>query len=307
MEEHGTIHDHRASGAGAERAFAASIALNVLYLVAEIVAGVLAGSMALVADAVHNLSDVSGLALAWWTDALARKRPTRGRTYGLRKSTVLAALVNVGLIYAAVGGIAWEAAHRLVTPHPANGLVVLVMAAIGVGVNAVSGLVLLHRARRLEDLNLRAAFMHLFADAGVSLAVAAGGAAIMATGANWIDPALTLAVSAAIAAGTWSLLRRALDLALDAVPAHIAIEEVRAYLLSLPGVYGMHDLHVWAMSTTETALTAHLLAGRDGVLPPPPGAIARELGSRFGIDHATIQVESGDDAGGCPQGGDSAV
>jgi cobalt-zinc-cadmium efflux system protein len=304
---HDADHDRREGPTGSSAAFAVSIALNVLYLAAEIVCGIVFNSIALVADAVHNLSDVLGLALAWWTESLARRRPTPERTYGFRKSTVLAALANTVLIYAAVGGIAVEAATRLFQPRPASGLAVLVMASLGVVVNGASALILLHRTRRREDLNLRAAFLHLVADAAVSLGVAAAGLAIMASGLAWIDPVVSLAVSAVIAVGTWSILRRALDLALDAVPAHIDLEAVRGCLLGLPGVCGVHDLHIWAMSTTETALTAHLMAGRAGSGVPSPREIAAELEKRFGIGHATLQIETGDDAGACPQGGDTAV
>jgi cobalt-zinc-cadmium efflux system protein len=302
--------ERRASGpAGAPRsgAFAASIALNLLYLIGEIACGVAFNSVALVADAVHNLSDVFGIALAWWTESLGRRSPTPARTYGFRKSTVLAALANALLIYAAVGGIMLEAAGRLLSPKPANGLVVLAVAGIGVAVNAVSALLFAGHVRRRGDLNARAVFAHLLADAAVSLGVAASGVAILLTGRTWIDPCASIAVSAVIAAGTWSLLRRALDLALDAVPPHVDPAAVRDWLGGLPGVCSVHDLHIWAMSTTETALTAHLVVRATGSPLPAPGAIARELEKRFGIGHATLQIETADAGSPCAQDGGTGV
>jgi cobalt-zinc-cadmium efflux system protein len=245
--------------------------------------------MALVADAAHNLGDVLGLVLAWGAAALARREPSLRRTYGWRKSTILAALANAVLILVAVGGVAWEAIERLFHPPEVQGMTVVVVAAIGVAVNA--GSAWLFFADRKRDLNVRAAFTHLAADAAVSVGVVLTGALILATGWHWLDPATSLLIGLVIVLGTWGLLRESLDLVLDAVPAHIDPEEVRGSLVELEGVRGVHDLHVWAVSTEEVALTAHLvvcdLPGAAGL----PHRAAGLLEQRFGIHHCTIQLE----------------
>lgn len=269
--------------------FAISLSLNVTFVVIEAAFGFFSHSMALVADAAHNLSDVMGLALAWLAAGLARRKPTGTRTYGLRKSTVLAALANSILLLVAVGMISREAIGRFHSPLPVKSPVMIAVAALAVAINTVSALLFLRGRKR--DVNIRAAFLHLAADAAVSLGVVAAGLAIMFSGKLWIDPLASLAVSAVIVAGTWSLLKEALNLALDAVPRHIDPEDVRAYLVSLPGIRDVHDLHIWAMSTTETALTAHLLKDGTAMKASFLSEAGEELKRRFHIDHATLQIE----------------
>lgn len=286
-------------------AFGIGIGLNTLFTIIEIVYGLVSHSMALVADATHNLSDVLGLVLAWGAVWLARQAPTRRRTYGFRRSTILAALANGLLLVGAVGIITWEALGRLRTPAPVQGQTVIVVAAIGVLINGISA-ALFARGQK-ADANLRGAFLHLAADAGVSLAVVVSGVVLMKTGWLWVDPATSLLVSIVVLWGTWGLLREATSLAMDMVPDHIDPEDVRVYLASLPGVEAVHDLHIWAMSTTETALTVHL------VLPwpsAPPGFLAEvtgELAKRFRIDHATLQLEPSEFAPRCTQASPDAL
>lgn len=294
----GAGHGHGASPPpGRGRAFALGIGLNTAFVVVEAAYGVAAGSVALVSDAAHNLSDVLGLALAWLATVLARRPPSTRRTYGLRKSTVLAALANAALVLFAAGGVAWEAFSRLAHPAPVAADTVMVVAAIGVVVNGASA-ALFARGRQ-ADANVEGAFLHLVADAAVSVAVVVGGFAVARTGLVWIDPALSLAISAVIVVGAWRLLRQSVDLALDAVPRSVDAEAVARYLDALDVVNEVHHLHIWAMSTTETALTAHLVL-RDA--RPPDGFLAsvgRTLDERFGIGHATLQLEAGT---GCSAG-----
>ena len=270
-------------------AFGIGIGLNTLFTVIEVVYGLVSHSMALVADAAHNLSDVLGLVLAWVAVWLARRAPTGRRTYGFRRSTILAALANGLLLVGAIGIVVWEAIGRLKQPAPVQGQTVIVVAAVGVVINGISAALFAHGQK--GDANVRGAFLHLLADAGVSLAVVVSGFLLVKTGWMWLDPAISLLVSAVVLWGTWGLLREATSLAMDVVPDQIDLEAVRAYLGSLPGVEAAHDLHVWAMSTTETALTVHL------VMPwpsTPPGFLAEvtgELSKRFQIHHATIQLE----------------
>ncbi len=286
---HDHAHTHDSSGTG--RAFLLGIGLNLGFVVLEAGFGLWANSLALLADAGHNLGDVLGLVLAWGATYLAGRPPTRRRTYGLRRSSVLAALLNAVLLLVAVGGIAWEAVRRFGHPEPVAGLIVVGVAAAGVAVNTATALLFV--AGRAHDLNVRAAFLHMVADAGVSAGVVVAGLLIRFTGWAWVDPAASLLVAAAIAVGTWGLFREALDLALDAVPAGIDPAAVEAFLAGLPGVAAVHDLHVWAMSTTETALTAHLVKP-DGRLDDDLLArAAAGLRERFGIAHITIQLEQG--------------
>jgi cobalt-zinc-cadmium efflux system protein len=271
------------------RAFALGVALNVVYIVVEATYGIVADSLALLADAGHNLSDVLGLLLAWGANYLAQRKPTERYTYGWRKSTILAALTNAIILLVAMGGIAWEAVQRISDPMPVAGKTIIIVAAIGVVINTATALLFL--SGRKQDLNIRGAFMHMAADAGVSAGVVLAGLVIVSTGWLWIDPAVSLVITAIILAGTWGLLRDSFNLALDAVPAGIDPEAVKTYLSDLPGVKGVHDLHIWAMSTSETALTAHLLkpeASDDDTLIEQAG---RELQQRFGIAHITIQWE----------------
>jgi cobalt-zinc-cadmium efflux system protein len=264
--------------------------LNVGFVAAEAVFGVLAHSMALLADAGHNLGDVLALLAAWTASRLARREPSARFTYGLGSTSVLAALSNAVVLLVVTGAVAWEAVRRLIAPEPAAGGVVMAVAALGMLVNGF--VALLFAAGRKGDLNVRAAFMHQLSDALVAAGVVGAGGIILLTHWSWIDPVVSLVISAVIVWGTWDLLRESLNMALDAVPAGIEPTEVRAYLLGLPGVQGLHDLHIWSMSTTETALTCHLLMPggqpKDAVL----AEACDELHRRFRIGHATIQVET---------------
>lgn len=304
----GHDHSHDAPRARSGRAFLISVALNALVVAGELVAGLVSGSMALVADAAHNFGDVLGLALAWGASYLATRRPTARRTYGLRRTTILASLANALLLVLGVGAVSWEAVERLGTDVSPPGGIVIAVAAVGFVVNACSAALFLRGGER--DANLRGAFLHLAADAAVSLGVVVAGVVMLLTGWSWVDPVVSLLVSVAILGSTWSLLRTSVDLALDAVPAHVDPAGVRAYLGSLPHVRGVHHVHIWATSTTETALTAHLVLD-DAVTPPDApwrGLVAdatRGLSETFGIGHVTLQLEPHDaPASGCASASD---
>lgn len=291
MSGHHHQHDHGNSLAGYGRAFAIGIGLNLAYLIAEAVAGLVSGSMALLADAGHNLSDVLGLAVAWAGLRLAARPASARFTYGLKRSGILAALANAALLLIACGAIAVEALRRLADPQPVPGGVVMAVAAVGIVINL--GTALLFARGRAGDINIRGAWLHMMADAGISAAVVVAGFVMLKTGLNWVDPALSLVVVAVILHGTWGLLREATAMALDAVPAGIDSGAVAAFLAGIPGVAAVHDLHIWPIGTSETALTAHLVmpAGHpgDAVL----AALAHDLDHRFGIGHATLQVDIG--------------
>lgn len=289
---------HAHGPAGFDRAFALGVALNLVFVATEVVFGVIASSTALLADAAHNLSDVLGLLLAWGASYLARRPRSPRRTYGWRSSSILAALLNAIVLLVVTGGIAWEAVLRFVTPAQVGGAVVAWVALVGVGINTATALLFM-RGRK-HDLNIRGAYLHMAADAAVSAGVVVAGVAILLTGWLWIDPVVTLLIAAVILGGTWGLLRESFNLALHAVPEGIDPESVEAYLGSLPGVTAVHDVHIWAMSTTETALTAHLVK-QD---PRDDDAIiaeaSRVLHDRFRIQHTTLQWERGPDAC-CPR------
>lgn len=294
-DAHGHHHGPKDFG----NAFLIGIGLNVVFVVIEAAAGLIYGSMALVADAGHNLSDVLALVLAW-VASIAAKRPPSGRfTYGYKSSTILAAIGNALLLAVAIGAILFETAHRLMTPQQPEGTVMVVVAGIGIAINAFTALMFL---RGQEDINIRGAYLHMAADALVSLGVVVAGVAILLTGIWWIDPMVSLVIVAVIAWGTWGLARDSLTMGMLAAPAGIDLAEVKRHLASFEGVTAVHDLHVWPMSTTETALTAHLvMPGRpasDGFLRD----MAASLEARFGVGHATIQVESGDHPCGQPCG-----
>lgn len=285
-------HEHNplgTAGSALGRTFLIGIGLNGAFVALEAVFGVLAHSTALLADAAHNLSDVLGLAMAWGASTLARRAPSSLHTYGFRRSTVLAALANAVLLLAAVGAVAWEAIGRFETPTAPHGTTMMWVAAAGVVVNGSSAL--LFRSGSERDMNVRGAYLHLVADAAVSVAVVIAGALVWRTGWAWIDPVTSLVVSAVVLYGTWRLLRDALHLAMDGVPRHIDLEEVRAFLRELPEVQAVHDLHVWAMSTTEIALTAHLVMPWPSCEPSFFGELEHELHERFGISHVTVQLE----------------
>ena len=306
--EHGHAHGpggHHHAPADFGRAFAIGVALNAAYVLAEAFWGFSVHSMALLADAGHNLGDVAGLLGAWLAAWLSKRRPTGTYTYGLRRSSILAALANAMILLFVTGGIAWEAIHRLIDPAPTGGLVIVVVSLVGVVVNGVTAW--LFMSGRKGDLNIKAAFTHMAADAMLTLGVAAAGLVILWTGWLWVDPAVSLILSVVILVGTWSLLRDSVNLSLDAVPPGIDQGKVDAYLRTLPGVSEVHDLHIWGMSTTETALTAHVVCedGRDdGVLLHQ---ITREVRERFGIGHATVQLESPETARGCALRSDEVV
>ena len=282
-------HGHAHAPATFGRAFLFGILLNTAFVAVEAGFGFVSGSMALVADAGHNLSDVLSLALAWGASAAA-KRPANARfTYGYKSSTILAALANAGLLLVAVGAILFETLGRITEPPAVQGETMVWVAAVGIAVNTATALLFLRG--RNDDLNIRGAFLHMAADALVSLGVVLAGVAILLTGQSWIDPAVSLLIILVIAWGTWGLLKDSVKMGLLAVPDGIDEGAVRAYLAGLPGVSAVHDLHIWPMSTTETALTAHLVmpAGHpgDGLLRE----IAEELAHNHRIGHATVQVE----------------
>jgi cobalt-zinc-cadmium efflux system protein len=287
-------HGHVSGNYG--RAFALGIALNLAYVVGEAVAGVVSGSLALLADAGHNLSDVLGLSLSWVAAVLSRRQPSGRFTYGLRSSSILAALANAIILLVVTGGIAWEAIWRIAHPVPVTSGIVVAVATAGIFVNGGTALLF---ASGSADLNIKSAFLHLAADAFVTAGVVVGGVVIWVTNWLWLDPALSLVVSAVIVLGTWGLLKSAIGLALNAVPEGVDAAAVRSHLLTLPGVTGLHDLHIWGMSTTETALTCHLIMPEghpgDAVL----NAIVQQLHHSFGIEHATIQIELADTDEAC--------
>ncbi|BCI67325.1 hypothetical protein AAJCM20276_19490 [Acetobacter aceti] len=266
--------------------------LNSAYLVIEAIWGVLSHSLALLADAGHNLSDILALGAAWLAHSLARRSPTARYTYGLRRSSILAALSNAVILLLVTGGIAWEAVLRLLYPtETVSGWTVMVVAALGILVNGGTALLLMKGQK--NDLNIRGAFLHMATDALASLAVVITGGLVLLTGLQWLDPAISLLISALIVLTTWSLLRDSLDMALDAVPKGIDMNEIDEFFRALPGVTDLHDLHVWAMSTTETALTAHLVRTTDDGNDQRILDTANEmLCTRFGIIHTTIQIET---------------
>jgi len=298
-DHHGHAHSHGHDHAPGDygRAFAIGIALNLVYVAAEAGYGLAAGSLALLADAGHNLGDVLGLGLSWGAAMLGRRGPSDRFTYGLRSSSILAALANAVILLVVTGGIAWEAIRRLGHPAAVAGGTVAVVAAIGIAVNGATAL--LFARGRGSDLNLRSAFMHMTADALVTAGVVVAGIAIALTGLLWLDPAVSLVVSAVIVYGTWDLVRQSLNLALAAVPRSVDAAAVRKHLLAMPGVAALHDLHIWGMSTTETALTCHLVMPQGHPGDAALSRIAAELAAQFHIHHTTLQIELGDSAEAC--------
>jgi cobalt-zinc-cadmium efflux system protein len=279
------------------RAFAVGIVLNLAYVVVEAGYGVFAGSLALIADAGHNLGDVLGLCLSWGAAMLGRRSPSNRFTYGLGSTTILAALANALILLVVTGGIAWEAILRLMHPVGVAGAAIAWIAAAGIIVNAVTAL--LFARGREHDLNLKSAFLHMAGDALIAFGVVVAGVAIALTGWLWLDPVVGLAVSAVIVYGTWDLMKQAFSLALAAVPGGVDPSAVRAHLIALPGVIALHDLHIWGMSTTEIALTCHLVMPGGHPGDAALAQIAEELEHHFGIRHATIQIELGDSEEAC--------
>jgi cobalt-zinc-cadmium efflux system protein len=303
--DHHHAHGHHARSARLGRAFAIGIALNFAFVVAEVICGLKANSLALVADATHNFSDVVGLVLAWGASALAQRPPSARFTYGFRGSTILAALANAMLLLVVTGGIAWEAVLRFKSPDLVNETLMIWVAIAGIFVNG--GTAWLFMADRKHDLNVRGAYLHMAADAGVSLGVAIAGAGILFTGWLWLDPAVSLVIVGTIFAGTWGLLGDSVKLALHAAPENVNPAAVRNYLCGLQGVAEVHDLHIWAMSTTETALTVHL------VMPAGhPGddfftKVVHHIEHEFRIGHTTIQIETGTSDNPCALAPDHVV
>jgi cobalt-zinc-cadmium efflux system protein len=285
---HGHHHHHVPADMG--RAFAIGVGLNSLFVVAEVVIGLMSQSMALLADAGHNLSDVLALLLAWGAAVLAKRAPAGRRTYGLRKATILASLANAVLLLVAVGAIVSESIRRLMEPEAVTTSLVMLTAGLGVVINTATALLFMRG--RHSDINLRGAFLHMASDAVVSLAVVVAAGVMALTHFLWIDPLLSLGIAVFIVFGTWSLLRESLDMALDAAPREIDVAQVGEWLVAQPGVDAMHDLHIWAMSTTETALTVHLVRPQNTDGDTFLHQTCEGLHKRFNIGHATVQVET---------------
>ena len=288
MPEHS--HPHAPSRYG--RAFAIGVTLNLLFVGVEAVYGVLAHSLALLSDAGHNLSDVAGLLMAWGAIRLSQWQPTQKHTYGFQKTSILAALLNSLLLLVAVGGIAWEAIRRLSHPVAIDTGVVVWVAGLGIVVNGITAL--LFMGGRKQDLNIRGAFLHMSADALLSAGVAVAGLLVAATGWLWIDPVVSLAIGLTILAGTWGLLRESTNLVLDAVPEGIDPDAVLRFLREQPNVADVHHLHIWSLSTTQVALTAHLVLVKPALDNEWLDRLHQELHEHHGIMHATLQLESPD-------------
>jgi len=309
-EGHGHGHQYGIGGyqhvpANFGKAFAIGIALNLAYVIAEAFYGVVAHSLALLADAGHNLGDVLGLAGAWLASNLGKWQPIGRYTFGLRRFSILAALGNAIVLLVVTGGIAWEGIRRLLDPEPVGGSTIMAVAALGIVVNGVTAF--LFMAGRKDDLNIKGAFLHMASDALVALGVVIAGAVILWTGWLWLDPAISLIVSVIIVFGTWGLLRDSMNLALDAVPPGVDRAKVAAFLQKLPGVAAVHDLHIWGMSTTETALTVHLVRPGAAIDDDMLHYASGELREHFGISHATFQVEDGTGAHPCALQSDAVV
>jgi len=273
------------------KAFAIGIALNIIFVAIEIIYGLIANSSALLADAGHNASDVLGLAFAWAAAWLASLKPSGKYTYGLRKTTILVSILNAILLFGAVTAIGWDAVIKLQNPQPVGGTQIMIVAGIGVVINTITALLFIKGQK--DDLNIRGAFLHMAADAGVSLGVVVAGLLILLTGKLWIDPVMSFIIIAVILWGTWRLFSDSVNLALDAVPKNINVEKVRSFIEEKEGVENLHDLHIWAMSTTQVALTAHLVmpnGNNDRFITD----LQKELSEKFNIGHTTFQIENSD-------------
>lgn len=302
--DHGHAHSHAGHHHGHDhgpvshdRAFAIGVALNAGFVVIEMFFGWRVNSIALIADATHNLGDVLGLLMAWGAAVLARRPPSASRTYGWGRATILASLANAMVLLISIGAIGLEAIHRLIAPEPVGEWTVMLVAAVGIVINGATALMFMRG--RANDLNIRATYLHMIADAAVSAGVVVSAMLIGLTGWFWLDAATSLVIVAVIAVGTWGLLRESTMLVMDAVPPGIASADVRGYLAGLPGVAEIHDLHIWGLSTTESALTVHLVQTEDDVPPSRPHEVAAEIRRRFGIGHVTVQIEHGTEAEWC--------
>ncbi len=295
-DHHSHHHDHSHVPANFDLAFGVGVVLNIGFVGVEATYGVLANSLALLADAGHNLSDVAGLLLAWGAAWLSRRPPTGQRTYGFGRTSILAALANGMLLMLAIGAIGWEAVQRFGAPEPIQSRTVMVVAAIGIVINGLTALMFL-RGRK-DDINLRGAFLHMASDAGISAGVVVAGLVMGLTGWLWLDPVVSLVLVGVVALGTWDLLKDSAAMAIDQVPRGISRDEVHAYLSGLEGVTSVHDLHIWPLSTTSTALSAHLVCADDHINDTLTARIGEALKTRFKIDHPTLQFETG--ANPCP-------
>lgn len=290
---HGRAGGHGHAPASFGRAFALGVALNLGFVIVEAIFGIASHSVALLADAGHNASDVLALAVAWVATELVKRTPTARFTYGLRGSSILAALFNAVFLLVIVGAISWEAIRRLGAPEPVAGKTVMIVAALGIVVNGVTAWMF---SGGKGDINLRGAFVHMASDALVAAGVVVAGFVILLTGWLWVDPVVSLAVNAVIVVGTWDLLRDSLGMAMAAAPSDIDPAEVRALLAGRPGVESVHDLHIWPMSTTEVALTCHLVMPRGHPGDAFLHQLAEDLAKRFRIAHSTVQIEVDPDA-----------
>jgi cobalt-zinc-cadmium efflux system protein len=290
-------HGHHRGPVSYNTAFAVGVALNVIFVIIEAACGFFANSLALLADAGHNLSDVLSLLLAWLASWLATRTPTAKHTFGLGRSTILASLVNAMLLYAAVGGIVVEAVRRFGEETPVATGPVMLVAGVGVVINTATALLFMRGGK--GDINIRGAFLHMAADAAVSVGVVLAALLIRFTGLEWIDPVMSLVIAAVIAYGTWDLLKESLNMALDRVPRSIDIQAVQDHLKNLDGVEEVHDLHIWPLSTTDVALTAHLVRPKRRTDDDFLRHASESLKDRFGIDHSTLQVEQGECGEAC--------
>lgn len=277
--------------------FAIGVLLNIVFVIIEAGYGIFANSLALLADAGHNLSDVVSLLLAWGASVLATESATEKRTYGFKKATIMASLFSAILLLIALGGITWEAIGRFQNSHSVEGITVIVVGVIGVIINTLTALLFFKGQK--HDLNIRAAFLHMAADAGVSLGVVIAGIFIIVKGWLWIDPVVSLIIVAIILVGTWGLLRDSINYAIDAVPQSINISKIKKYLMSFDHVNRIHDLHVWPLSSTEVALTVHLVIDEDLLNNDFLWNLQQHLHNHFGIEHSTIQIETSIDKNNC--------
>ena len=281
-------HDHGHAAANFNVAFAIGIGLNIAFVAIEAFYGWKINSLALLADAGHNLSDVIGLVLAWGGALAGRLRPDARHTYGWKRASILAAFINALLLLVAMGSLAWEAVHRLQSPEPIEGVTIMVVAGIGIVINTATALLFMRG--RESDLNIRGAFLHMAADAVVSAGVVVAGGLALWFGWSWLDPVVSLLIAAIIVVGTWSLFKQSVHLLFDGVPEGVDLHAVQALLEGLPGVARVHDLHVWAMGTSEIAMTAHLVMPEGHADDAFLLHATEQLHDRFDIEHATIQV-----------------